>query len=68
VAVLGDHDASVLALQAVYDLREPVLDVGEGHLLSDQHSENYRCFRRSDGSDRRPGGYSIMLIPVFLMT
>jgi hypothetical protein len=35
VAVLGDHDAAVLAFQAVHDLREPVLHIREGHLLTD---------------------------------
>ena len=35
VAVLGDHDAAVLAFQEVHDLREPVLHVCEGHLLTD---------------------------------
>jgi len=34
MAVLGDHDAAVLAFQAVHDLREPVLHVREG-LLTD---------------------------------
>ncbi len=33
--VLGNHDPAVFALQAVHNLREPVLDVGERHLLRD---------------------------------
>jgi hypothetical protein len=33
MAVLGDYHAAVLPFQTVHDLREPVLDVREGHLL-----------------------------------
>jgi hypothetical protein len=42
--MLGDHHAAVLALQAVYDLREPVLYVREGHLLSNRHGHKYSYF------------------------
>ena len=37
MAVLGDHNATVLTLQAVHDLREPVLNVRQGHLLRNRH-------------------------------
>jgi hypothetical protein len=33
--MLGDHDAAMLALQVVHDLRKPVLNVRERHLLTD---------------------------------
>jgi hypothetical protein len=33
MAVLGYDDTAVLSFQPVHDLREPVLDIGERHLL-----------------------------------
>jgi hypothetical protein len=45
----------VLALQAVHDLREPVLNVREGHLLSSYyHSHKYSYFRWGETSGERP--------------
>src|SRR5262249_37078847 len=51
MAMLGDHHAAVLALQAVHDLREPVLHVREGHLLTNRHGYKYSYF--CAGADRR---------------
>jgi hypothetical protein len=56
MAMLGDHHAAVLALQAVYDLREPVLHVREGHLLSNRHSYKYSYFCTVAGGISRPSG------------
>jgi hypothetical protein len=39
--VLGDDDASVLALQALDDLGETILDVRQRHLIRRQHSHKY---------------------------
>src|SRR5207253_2012451 len=46
MAVLGDHYPAVLAFQPVHDLREPVLDLCQRHLLTHRHSHKYSYFRR----------------------
>jgi hypothetical protein len=46
MAVLGDHYPAVLAFQPVHDLREPVLDLCQRHLLIHRHSHKYSYFRR----------------------
>ena len=37
VAMLGNHDTTMLALKAVHNFREPVLDVRERHLPCSRH-------------------------------
>jgi len=41
MAVLGNDHAAMFSFQAIDDLGEPILDVREGHLLSDGHG--YKC-------------------------
>src|SRR6266487_1602160 len=43
----------MLPLQAVHDLREPVLHVRQRHLLANRHSHKYSYFSRA-GHSRRP--------------
>jgi hypothetical protein len=39
--MLGDDDATVLALQAIHHLREAILHLGERHMLSCCHGQKY---------------------------
>src|SRR5260370_9035504 len=45
MAMLGDHDTTVLQVKAVHALRESVLHVRKGHLLSSRHSHKYSYYR-----------------------
>ena len=61
MAVLGDHYPAVLAFQPVHDLREPVLDLRQRHLLTNRHSHKYSYFRRAAAFPQQSPGLSLRL-------
>ncbi len=61
--MLGDNHAPMLALKAIHDLRETVLEVRKGHLLGRRHgqkySHNYRLVGSATPAAESPGATMI---------